>query len=94
MTLFWEEEGGGRAGEMSGKKKERQRGGEKSERGIGDGEGGFRPQVAGLLSFSGRPLTLLVKKTLFYSEELSPGFFFRFRGHAPNDGLLSASFLK
>lgn len=51
--------------------------------GIGDGVGGFRPQVAGLLSFSGRPLSLLVKKTLFYPEEHSPGFFFLPRGRAP-----------
>lgn len=64
--------GGGRAGEMSGKK-ERQRGREKSER--GSETGGFRPQATGLPSVSGRPLSRLVKKTLFYSEELS--WFFR-----------------
>lgn len=75
--FFLEEEGGGRAGDMSGKEK-RQRGGERSERGIGDG--GFRRQGA----LSGRPLTLLVQKTLFYSEELPPGFVFLCRGRAPS----------
>lgn len=89
MTHLWEEEGGGRAGEMSGNK--RQRGGEKSERGIGDG-GGFRPQVTGLPSLSGRSLSLLVKKTPFCSEEhlllVFPSFLAVVH---PNDGLLSAS---
>ena len=85
------EEGGGRAGEISGKIK-RDSGEERRVRG-GSETGGFRPQVAGLLSFSGRPLSLLVEKTLFYPEEHSLLVFSSFLAVVrPSDGLLSASF--
>lgn len=65
-----------------------------SERGGSETRGGgFRPQVAGVPSSPGRPLSLLVQKTLFYSEEHSllvfPSFLAVVR---PNDGLRSASF--
>lgn len=60
----------------------------------GSETGGFRPRVTGLPSFSGRPLSLLVKKTLFYSEEHSLLVFSSFLAVVrPNDGLLSASIL-
>lgn len=77
--LFWEE--GGRAGETNRKK---ETAGRRKEEWEGDwrqggGEEGFGPQVTGLLSFLDRPLSLLVKKTLLFSEEYSlQDFFFLF----------------
>lgn len=53
------------------KKKERQRGGEKSERGIGDWGASGLESPARSVSQAGPFFSLLVKKTLFYSEELS-----------------------
>lgn len=73
--LSWEE--GGRAGETSRKKETAGRRKEEWEGGLE--EEGFGPQVIGLLSFLDRPLSLLVKNTLLFSEEYSlQDFFFLF----------------
>ena len=65
-------------------KKKRDSGEERKVRG-GSETGGFWPQVAGSLCFSGRPLFFAAGKenTVLFRRTLSPGFFFLSRGCAP-----------